>query len=291
MFPRTPHVVSSKDRLGPRQPSLVRSRVFSRCGSGVSLLTMTTVVIHGTPVIPWHAGFVRIALRGLQAQGVSCHVTSSRIRVSGGLPILLGTTLWREIEATGPFLLVDRCSFGDPTHCVSLVRDGHGRRGDHRVPERLTGERWETHGQPVIPWRADSREIVLCGQTRTYSPHFRRPDDWYAKVAGACTHYRPHPASRPHSVIGADKRGLPESSNWQDCGLAVTLNSSVGVEAVLAGIPTVTMDEGSMAWDVTGHDVASPQTPDRTSWLHWLAWTQWSHNELEEGSPWLRYLD
>jgi hypothetical protein len=38
-----------------------------------------------------------------------------------------------------------------------------------------------------------------------------------------------------------------------------------------------------MAWDVTGHELEMPPTPDRTAWAHALAWKQWSREEMESG--------
>jgi hypothetical protein len=236
-------------------------------------------VIHAEPRIEWQARRLPQMLAGLKALGVSCRVTGERTRQEG-LPILFGTTMWRAVEATGPYLLVDRCSFGDTNDWVSLVRDGHGRRGDHRVPAGVTGDRWKRHGVPITPWH-NGKRIVLCGQTETYSPHWKHPGDWYANVVA--THFRRHPA-------GDNPTGLPETRSWKDCGLAVTLNSSVAVEAVLAGVPTVTMDEGAMAWAVTSHDPAETLRPVRSEWLAWLAWTQWRWNEIEAGKPWEHLL-
>lgn len=237
-------------------------------------------VIHVEPAIEWQARRLPKMVAGLEALGVPYRITSERTRQEG-LPILFGTTRWRAVEATGPYLLVDRCSFGDTDQWVSLVRDAHGRRGDHRVPAGAPAARWERIGVPLAPWGNGSR-TVLCGQTETYSPHWPRLDDWYASVRA--THFRRHPA-------GDNPTGLPETRSWNDCGLAVTLNSSIGVEAVLAGVPTVTMDQGAMAWDVTGHQPTEIVKPPRSEWLHWLAWTQWHWNEIEEGTPWAHLLD
>lgn len=248
-------------------------------------------VIHCDPRIAWQADFAPKVASGLRQCGMTFAITRSRERLDGGLPILLGTTLWRAIEATGPFLLVDRCSFGDPGRYVSLVRDGHGRRGDHRVPQVRDGSRWERHGISVQPWRSlvGSRRI-LCGQTETYSPHYAAPEDWYDRAGPSCTHFRPHPSAAAGLARPCAAARLPVAGTWDDARAVVTLNSSVAVESVLAGIPTVTMDEAAMAWDVTGHDPDAEATPDRTAWAHWLAWTQWSHDEIEEGIPWPRLL-
>ena len=79
-------------------------------------------------------------------------------------------------------------------------------------------------------------------------------------------------------------------SDFRDA-IAVTLNSSIGVQCVLNGIPTITMDEGAMAWDVTGHTIADVCAPDREAWCHFLAWTQWTDEEIREGRPWQHLLD
>ena len=244
-------------------------------------------VIHVHPKIRWHLPFAEKASRGLRAAGIPHAVTSSKDRYDSGLPILLGTSCWREIEQAGPFLLVDRCSFGDPGEWVSLVLSGHGRRGDHRTPERPDPSRWSTFGVPVQPWRYDGDDIILCGQCETYSPHYKVPADWYHVTAQSCTHFRPHPADRNYCKATA---ALQPSPNWNNASQAITLNSSVAIEAVLAGVPTITMDEAAMAWDVTGHRPDEVLRPERDEWLHWLAWTQWHHEEIATSVPWQRFL-
>lgn len=191
--------------------------------------------------------------------------------------MLLGTTCWRDIEQTGDYLLVDRCSFGDTDKFVSLAWNGHGRRANHKVPDTIDASRWERIGVDLAPWRSGGSRVLLCGQIDTWSPHYARPEEWYATVKA--THFRPHPA-------GYAEAPYPIERKFDDCGLAVTLNSSVGVQCVLDGIPTITMDEGAMAWDVTGHSLDDVRRPDREPWTHVLAWTQWSDDEIREGKLW-----
>jgi len=231
------------------------------------------VLIHAGSV-DWHQPFAEKMRRGLKTIGIDAGITASRSRESD-VAILLGTTMWRAVEGTGTYLLVDRCSFGDTNHWVSLVWNGHGRRGNHKVPREL-GNRWETIGVPVAEWRTGSK-IVLCGQHQPYSPAYMDLREWYSAVPNA-THFRPHPVSD-------NPTGLPSYRGWLDVGLVITLNSSVAIDSVLLGIPTVTMDGGAMAWDVTGHRPDEIITPDRTDWLRWLAWTQWHHDEINAGHP------
>ena len=234
----------------------------------------TLAIVHAQPRIAWQREFAPRMVRGLKAMGWNVETVHDDVRRDDGLPILLGTSCWRNLEH-GDFLLVDRCSFGDTNHWVSLVRNGHGRRGDHRVPPGAPAARWEQYAQPVAAWHNGARR-VLCGQTETYSPHYATLPEWYGKAAHRATHFRAHPA-------GSNPTGLPAARSWNDVGQAITLNSSVAVDAVLAGVPTVTMDEGSMAWAVTSHGPDDVTKPVRLTWLHWLAWTQWTHDEIEEG--------
>jgi len=233
------------------------------------------ILIHADNKIEWQVPFALKMQEGLKQIGIHSDITRSRTR-SSDIAILCGTTLWRQVEKSGRYLLVDRASIGDPEY-VQLVWDGHGRRGDHCVPEH-TGNRWKSVGIRARRWKKKGSRIILCGQTETYSPHYNSLGDWYSKVIPYATHFRGHPA-------GLNPIRLPRATDWDDAGLAITLNSSVGVDAVLEGIPTVTMDEQAMAWDITSHSPDEVITPDRRPWIRWLAWTQWHHDEIREGEP------
>jgi hypothetical protein len=89
--------------------------------------------------------------------------------------------------------------------------------------------------------------------------------------------------------VAHNPTGLPLAGDWTDCDVAITLNSSIAVDALMNGVLAVTMDEGAMAWDVTSHSPRFPSYRDRRPWLEWLAWTQWHHNEIRDGHP-IRHL-
>lgn len=243
------------------------------------------ILIHADEKIRWQMPFAQKMQQGLKQIGIHSEISQSRYRESG-IAILCGTTLWQQIEKDGRYLLVDRCSFGDTDQWVSLVWDGHGRRGDHCVPED-TGDRWKSTGIRIKKWKKTGKRVVLCGQTKPYSPNYASLEEWYGTVFSMTgrrpvTHFRKHPA-------GANPTPRPLAKDWQGCGLAITLNSSIAIDAVLNGIPAVTMDEAAMAWDVTGHSPDKVKTPDRRSWIRWLAWTQWHHDEIQAGEP-IRHL-
>lgn len=221
------------------------------------------IAIHYEPNVPWQRERVQQFSRGLTALGLNHEITSSRARVSEHA-ILFGTTFWRGIEDNEPWLLVDRASIGDPDY-VSLVWNGHGRRGNHCVPDGVDGARWDALGVELQPQVVPFRDTVICGQTEPYSPHFKSMSEWYDTIVGA-THFRPHPA-------GDNPTQLPIKRGW-DANFHV-LNSSIAVEAAIRGLPLMVHDEGCMAHGIR----------DRQEWANWLAWTQWSWDEIESGDP------
>ena len=73
---------------------------------------------------------------------------------------------------------------------------------------------------------------------------------------------------------------------------AITYNSSVGVETAAYGVPTVTLHDMSMAWDVADHDIKGKSSlPDRTQWINDLAHTQWNAAEIATGELWAKFKE
>jgi len=239
------------------------------------------ILIHASNSIAWQGAAALKMQQGLKAIGLDSKITDSRSRGSD-VAICMGTTLWRGIEEDGDYLLVDRASFGDP-YFVTLVWNGHGRRGDFKVPGNDSSRRQAVDGY-VEPWKdCDScGAVVLCGQTESYSPRYHGLTEWYSDVNAynIVTRFRSHPSDQ----LGSEITTCTEN-DWKSPALVITLNSSVAVDCVLRGIPTVTMDPAAMAWDVTGHTPIDIVRPDRNDWLNWLTWTQWNWDEIQDGQP------
>ena len=71
--------------------------------------------------------------------------------------------------------------------------------------------------------------------------------------------------------------------------VVVTINSNAGVDAALAGKPVISLDQGSMVWNISAHDfksINSPKFNDRTQWCNDIAYAQWHPSELESGEAW-----
>ena len=75
----------------------------------------------------------------------------------------------------------------------------------------------------------------------------------------------------------------------QGAKAVVTYNSTSAVDAIVQGIPAITMDKGSISYPVSQHtlaDIKALEYPDRTQWLNGLGYAQWTMVEMSKGLPW-----
>lgn len=202
----------------------------------------------------------------------------------------------RQIESGGEVCVLERGYVGDRQKWTSVsFGGGLNGRGIFRGPLR-DPERWETlWADKLQQWRMKGGYALILGQVPTDSSiSGRGVPVWYAKLSKALrkkgieARFRPHPHARQVFVAGAKTLGGGSLQQAFDgCSFAITFNSNSGLDAVLAGVPTVTGDIGAMAWDVTSHSIDEPLiTPERDTWCHKIAWCQYNEDELRSGFCW-----
>lgn len=239
--------------------------------------------------------------RGLARHGIEC-VWS--VHAAGPAPGADFAVLWSWKRRT----LIQSCrERGMPVLCcengfieprgayVSLVWDGFNNLG--RRPEcRDDGTRFRRlFGDRLRPWREGGETALVIGHVgRDTLIYGRDMREWAAgrvedlRRMGERVVYRPHPMDKtpviPEGAEASDRGLQEELSRARFC---LTFSSTVAVESVLHGVPTVAEHPGSLAWDVASHDMAEPLVrPDRAAWAHRLAWASWSREELESGAAW-----
>jgi len=153
------------------------------------------------------------------------------------------------------------------------------------------GSRWDKHFSHLMqPWsdRPDGYALLLQQVPGDMSLRGVDIETFYKRVKGVFpgVKVRAHPNRRPCHGAAYDGMLTSLQDDLAGARLAITWNSNSGVDAVLAGVPTIAMDKGSMAWDVAGHALETPGRPDRTRWAHAMAWKQWAYIELESGYCW-----
>jgi hypothetical protein len=72
----------------------------------------------------------------------------------------------------------------------------------------------------------------------------------------------------------------------------VTYSSGSGIDSILQGIPTLAMDPGNFAWNVSSRypseieNLKLANAAEITQWLSNLAYCQWTVEEMEDGKSW-----
>ena len=107
------------------------------------------------------------------------------------------------------------------------------------------------------------------------------PDQWLAQV---CAEIAMH-TDRPIVVKPKGQGHIAES--LEDCWCVVTHSSNCAVDALLMGVPVITLGESAaetMSWCF--EDIEKPHWPDRTWFFEALANHQWNLDEMRSGECW-----
>lgn len=192
-------------------------------------------------------------------------------------------------------LVMERGYIGDRFFYTSL--GFNGLNGWASFPEYPDdgGERFRQHGGIIKPWRTDGDYALILGQVpHDASLQGRNMLPWYMDMAREIkrvhnipVHFRPHPDIKKRGfrqfVDGTiESEGTLEEA-LSGARFAVCFNSNSAVDSILAGVPCVVGDAGTMAWSVASHSINELRYPEREAWAHALAFTQWSPEEIRTG--------
>lgn len=237
---------------------------------------------------------------GLSRHGIESNAYSEGAKVPEETVICWGWRIGRPLREIGKNVLMMERGFIERMKYTSLGWNGlNGRavrnwtgdgslRLESLFPRAL--RRWEPTGRYALVIGQVSgdeavRGIDLLGFCRMavakcYEAGFRE------------VRFRPHPVSTQYGLrddVGVESCYRPLTESLAGASLVVTFNSNTGVDAVLAGKPTITCDQGSMAWPVAMHDfnaLTVTEPPGRVAWASRLAWSQFSIDEIRSGFAW-----
>jgi hypothetical protein len=177
-------------------------------------------------------------------------------------------------------------------------------------------DRWrrisEARGLRLAPWRTEGRHVLVVGQVPGDAA-LRGVDivSWMERTVREIARHtarpiliRPHPMTSDRDLAGfrhlsglregvtlqSPPRG-PMARSLEGAWVTVCHSSGAAIDSLLAGVPAITTSEASMAWPVTGHDLAQvdrPRMMAREQWLHDLCYAQWTVDEIREGPVWSR---
>lgn len=202
-------------------------------------------------------------------------------------------------------LVMERGFIPNRMQWCSLAINGLNGKGKY-TPSPDNGERFaDNFGHLLKPWRYNNaKSVLLIGQVYSDpSMYGTNHNVWLQeqttklKNLGYEVIFRQHPWVKSHTQQLGLKPFVPAGAilsenvdlydDFDQVDFCVTFNSNTAVEAVLYGLPTVTFNDGSIAYEVTSHNYDNPMLmPDRHEWCNNLAWKQWEDEELIDGTAW-----
>lgn len=253
---------------------------------------------------PWAVPHIRAFAIGLDRHGIDLDYFHGECDPNKyDIAVMWGGRFVRErqqmIDAGKDYLIMERGYFNDRFAWTSIGWNGLNGEADfnnHNMP----WDRWNAIGAKLGLWKDGGEYVLVTGQVPgDMSVQGMNLNRQYADIAEKIRKhtdlpivFKPHPL-RPEMAGPEGCRVFRGSMDdaLKRAALCVTINSNSAVDAVLAGVPTITLDKKSMAWDVTSHtidgkNVKSPYKPQRYQWAANLAYTQWTLDEMREGLPW-----
>lgn len=201
----------------------------------------------------------------------------------------------RQLVTERPVLIAEAGFLGKrAVDWASLGWHDIGGRADYQNAEvdSARGNLWRGQMQPCRD--PEGRYLLIMGQCAGDAA-WRGTDPlaWYRGAAASLRQtsalpilLRPHPLGGP--VAGFDHSVGTLQEDLAGAAGVITFCSTSGVDAVMAGVPTVATDPGSMVFGLVPS--APPFTrldeSPRDRWLDRLAYCQWSAAEFVDGTAW-----
>jgi len=233
--------------------------------------------------------------KGLKKLGVDSALSHSVHSVNTKHVACWGWRAGKELRARGHEVLVlERGYLGDRFAWTSLAWNGLNGRATFAQSPDDGGERFRNNFS-MKPWRDGGDYVLIMGQVPgDASLQGKNMMPWYSQVAAAAGReyalpvmFRAHPVAikkgykQKPSYAHTSKGTLDEA--LAGAAVVITYNSNSGVDSVLAGVPTIACDPGSMAYNVCGQVIGDIYKPDREKWADDLACKQWRIDEIESG--------
>lgn len=145
-------------------------------------------------------------------------------------------------------------------------------------------ERWQALGVELKPWRTEGKHILVAPNRDFGMRGFIMPTRWGEQTAEALrkatkleVRLRLHP--------GNNRPAVPLEDDLRDARAVVIWSSSVGVKALIEGIPVICMAPWWICKSATSAEPGAPVVMDdrREKAMHALAWSQWAVDEIKSG--------
>lgn len=260
---------------------------------------MVTIRLYNDRPIDHRVYWLKQFQEGLKRHGVAVEVQPQKNYQPSDLAVFWGgnqTQIMIEQRKVGADYLIMERGYVRRMEYTSLGFNGLNGHADF-MNTNSPADRWPKLGVEMNPWKMGGDYILLCGQIPGDSSlHGLQPQQEYTRLALALAdmhrrpvYWRPHPLRATRLRVPLTELTGPLDEALSGAWCVVTLSSNVAVDATIAGTPAITLDDRSMAYPITRHDLMYsliPWRPDRRQWAYDLAYAQWNAEEIASGEAW-----
>lgn len=161
----------------------------------------------------------------------------------------------------------------------------HDGRG-HAKPDRFA-----LLSRPVRAWRKSGKHVLICPNSAVYFQlHGMNVDQWLIDVREQLAQVTDRPIRMRWKVTGT-----PIEDDLHDCWAVVVFSSSAAIDALIAGVPVVTLAPFAATARMGLTDLSKIEHPvypsDREPFFWNLAYQQWTLQEIFSGMAWRTLQD
>lgn len=184
----------------------------------------------------------------------------------------------------------------DRNEWISLGWNGLNNNADF-LNKDVPNDRWERLFKSYMkPWKTGGEYILLCGQVPgDMSLKRRNLTRWYGEVAQLASRayklpvvWRPHPLDKKNRTLTIKNTtmdvGTPLEESLKGAAAIMAFNSNSLINGVMAGVPPIAFDEGTMVWDLAAKNYEPLKRLDREDWGRKMGYTQWNLEEIANGT-------
>lgn len=156
----------------------------------------------------------------------------------------------------------------------------NGRQASFRTTRQYPSDRWENLHRECRPWRRTGKDILVIPLTGATADFYGFDADiWLENVISRLQKHTDR-----NVFVRPKQNKTPIQEDLKNAHCIVTHSSNVAVDALLMGVPCITLGESvanSVSW--TFENIESPSWPDREPWLFELCYRQFTLKELRRG--------
>lgn len=164
------------------------------------------------------------------------------------------------------------------------------QKGNILILSQLLGDS-SLRGQKISEWLLDSIDTIRSVTNRAITVRLHPSMSQQAR-AELCSELGIILLKNYQNIHWSSGIETTLQQDLSRAGICVTYSSGSAVDAILAGVPVIALDEGNFAYDISSIDLDDIDAPRLASnseinhWLMQLANSQWSKKEMFSGEVW-----